>query len=492
MAPRVALIGLRFTSNRRAPVVRARDLGSGWLASGAAVLNAARAAGPTGADPLAAFVAAMDATGPWQPLPVLAAGMPPAGPLYDDIADDLFARSLRAVAEMHPVDAIFLTLGGAWATPSEPDMNGKLLEGLREVAGPKVQLYATLAAAADVSDRMAAAADVLLPAESRQVATQAEQAAVLLRFARSGRLAPATAAVRLPLLWPRTTIAGERLAALRAMGVRRLALAPEIAAAAIVGGLPHADGPGTGLTVVVTARRAAADAEAVAREIAAEVWSQRQGCEAPLASIAAAIATAVGGQGPRTLLLDAGDAIEEGAAGQSTELLSALAWRGAAQCLSAFHVDPVLVERARNAGVGATIAAVFNSAPGGAVTAGRLEAEAVVGAVAEALPPGEPPFDHSGPACALQIGGVTVAVVSRRYLVRDPAAFGALDIDIAALQTVVLKGRLASLDPAVRLALPPAVHDVDVPGATSPGGAPGLDFGRPVYPLNKDVSWPPE
>jgi len=159
--------------------------------------------------------------------------------------------------------------------------------------------------------------------------------------------------------------------------------------------------------------------------------------------------------------------------------------------LSAFHVDPVLVERARNAGVGATIAAVFNSAPGGAVTAGRLEAEAVVGAVAESLPLGEPPFDRSGPACALQIGGITVAVVSRRYLVRDPAAFDALGIDLAALQTVVLKGRLASLDPAVRLVLPPIVHDVDVPGATSPAGAPALDLGRPVYPLNKEAGWPP-
>jgi microcystin degradation protein MlrC len=191
------------------------------------------------------------------------------------------------------------------------------------------------------------------------------------------------------------------------------------------------------------------------------------------------------------LLLDAGDAIEEGAAGQSTELLSALAWRGAEQCLSAFHVDPVLVELARNAGVGATIAAVFNSAPGAAVTAGRLEAEAVVGAVADALPPGEPPFDRSGPACALQIGGVTVAVVSRRYLVRDPAAFGALGIDVAVLQAVVLKARLASLDPAVRLALPAAVHDVDAPGATSPSGAAGLDLGRKVYPLSKEAIWPP-
>lgn len=491
MAPRVALIGVGFTSNRQAPVLRARDFGPGWVAAGAALLNAARASGPTAADPLAAFVAAMDATGPWQPLPVLAAGAPPAGPLDDEIADDLFARSLRAVAEQHPVDAIFVALGGAWATPTEPDMNGKLLEGLREVAGPKAQILATLAAAADVSDRMAAAADVLLSAETRQMATQAEQAAVLLRFARSGRLAPATAIIRLPLLWPRTATAGDRLAGLRAAVVRRLALAPDIAAAALVGGLPHADGPGTGLAVVVTARRAAADAEAFACEIAAEVWSQRQGCEAPLASIAAAIATAVGGSGPRTLLLDAGDAIEEGAAGQSTELLSALAWRGAVHALSAFHVDPVLVERARNAGVGATIAAVFNSAPGGAVTAGRLEAEAVVGAVAESLPLGEPPFDRSGPACALQIGGITVAVVSRRYLVRDPAAFDALGIDLAALQTVVLKGRLASLDPAVRLVLPPIVHDVDVPGATSPAGAPALDLGRPVYPLNKEAGWPP-
>ena len=81
MGPRVALLGMILESNRFArPAGRADFERLTWL-GGDALLTEARAEIPSLALEFAAFVRAMDATGPWTPLPVLLAASHPAGPV---------------------------------------------------------------------------------------------------------------------------------------------------------------------------------------------------------------------------------------------------------------------------------------------------------------------------------------------------------------------------------------------------------------------------
>src|SRR5262245_19028240 len=79
--PRVALIGLALESNRGSRPASEEDFRSVCWLEGEEILTQARAATPAMPMEAAAFVKAMDATGPWQPLPILIASSFPAGPI---------------------------------------------------------------------------------------------------------------------------------------------------------------------------------------------------------------------------------------------------------------------------------------------------------------------------------------------------------------------------------------------------------------------------
>ncbi|MDH3771468.1 MAG: M81 family metallopeptidase, partial [Nitrospirota bacterium] len=70
-SPRVALLGLSLECNRFAPIATKADfLGRYWF-EGEAITSAARAKTSAIAQEAGAFVRMMDATGPWEPLPLI-------------------------------------------------------------------------------------------------------------------------------------------------------------------------------------------------------------------------------------------------------------------------------------------------------------------------------------------------------------------------------------------------------------------------------------
>ena len=81
MAPRIALAGMILESNRFAkPAEREEFSGFVWE-QGQALLAEARAETSAIAQEFGSFVKAMDATGPWQPVPCLLAASHPSGPV---------------------------------------------------------------------------------------------------------------------------------------------------------------------------------------------------------------------------------------------------------------------------------------------------------------------------------------------------------------------------------------------------------------------------
>ena len=78
--PRIALLGIMLESNAFAPPATEADFRRHYYREGEALLEDARA--PVSAMPreMAAFLRAMDATGPWEPVPLLFANNPPWGP----------------------------------------------------------------------------------------------------------------------------------------------------------------------------------------------------------------------------------------------------------------------------------------------------------------------------------------------------------------------------------------------------------------------------
>ena len=76
---RVAIIGVWLESNRSAPVAHAQDFKDFYELEGEAILERAREKNPSIMGEAAAFVKTMDATGPWEPVPILLAGCHPHG-----------------------------------------------------------------------------------------------------------------------------------------------------------------------------------------------------------------------------------------------------------------------------------------------------------------------------------------------------------------------------------------------------------------------------
>ena len=98
-----------------------------------------------------------------------------------------------------------------------------------------------------------------------------------------------------------------------------------------------------------------------------------------------------------------------------------------------------------------------------------------------------------GPSAALNIGGITVVVISNRYQCADPMFFEAFGLDIAAARVVVVKSRghfRGGFDEFFRHA---QVIEVDAPGLTSPilSRFPWQHMPRPVLPIDDHAQWSP-
>ena len=140
--PRVALMGMILESNRNArPAARADFESLTWL-RGNRLMAEARSEPSSLAPEFAAFVRAMDATGPWRPVPLLLAACHPHGPVEEAVFEDYAARIVSGLSQ--PVDAVYLSHHGALARTPLDYPAGELARRLRGSAGPRVPTEATL------------------------------------------------------------------------------------------------------------------------------------------------------------------------------------------------------------------------------------------------------------------------------------------------------------------------------------------------------------
>ena len=84
------------------------------------------------------FVAAMDRSGPWEPVPILVASAPPGGPADDAFFRRCIARIEDGLASTMPFDAVYITNHGAMTTTVDEDPGGELYAAVRAQIGPDV------------------------------------------------------------------------------------------------------------------------------------------------------------------------------------------------------------------------------------------------------------------------------------------------------------------------------------------------------------------
>jgi microcystin degradation protein MlrC len=509
--PRVALAGFILESNAFAPVATEQDFRDRYYFEGGEILDQAAREHSVMPMEMAAFVRAMHATGPWQPVPLILTGYEPAGPVDHAFFVRTVDAMVAALAASGPVDAVYVSNHGAMTTTETHDPDGEMVARIREAVGADAAIVVTLDLHANISELLVEASDLIIGYQTNphvDMLERGEEAAWSLRTILAGAR-PEAAFIRLPLT-PASVVLLTRegpYADLIELGQRRKReLAGAIFNVSVFGGFVFGDTPKNGVSVVVTGRDDGDAARALAVEIAARGWADRQRFRKRLTSLEEAVSLAVEAgndtSAPAVIFSDAGDNPGGGGLGTTTWLLAALAEAGARGVLFGSFCDARLAAEAHERGVGADFEAVFNQDSESEFSK-RFSVPAKVVALGDGDVVGRRGLYGNrglalGPSCALEIGGqggITVVVISNRRQTADPMFFEMLGLDIGAARCVCVKSR-GHFRAGFDLWFPPEqVYEVDTPGLTSPvlERFQWRNLPRPVYPLDEDTDWvPPE
>lgn len=512
-APRVALLGFSIECNAFAPMARREDFEACVWLERDAILADARSATPIALGEMPGFVAAMDATGPWRPVPILLAMAEPNGPVEETVFAQMMLLWREGLERAAPLDAVYACMHGAALSTERTDPDGDMLAMVREVVGPDVPVVATFDLHANVSEAMVRSVDVFVGYRTNphlDLRERGEEAAAhvraLLRGARTERRF-----VRLPIIPPTVTLLTGSDATDRPfgemidLGQRRIAdpdCVGRILNVSVMGGFAYSDTPKNGLAVVVTAREGhGATAEALTEEIATLGWANSKRFRATLTALdeATAMAKAAGDDPSRPALCfaDVADNPGGGGRGNTMWILEAFHRAGVRGCLVGIIHDPPLAAAAHAAGEGTFLEARFNTAVTDAFSK-PFRAAAVVHALSEGRVTGRRGIFAGrdirlGRSAALDLGGIMVVVVSYRTQCADPAFFELFGLDIGAARSVVVKSRghfRAGFD---EFFSNDRIIEVDAPGLTSPilSRFAWRRLPRPVLPLDEDVTWLP-
>ena len=474
-----------------------------WF-EGEALLTEARSAAPRMLAELPGFVADMDAAGDWAPVPMMLAMAEPNGPVEQAVFQRMMAVWESGLRAAGALDGVYLVLHGAGLTTEDDDPEGTLLALVRGIVGPDAPVVASLDLHANVSEASLALMNGFVGYRTNPHMDMREcgaESAVLLR-ALMGGVRTHIASVRLPIVPPTVSMLTEPGVADRPygelidLGQRRMREAPfagVVLNVSVMGGFAFADTPHNGLTTVVTATDKGA-AEALAQEIAEAGWARRDRFQAALTpmdqAVERALATAAGGKA--LAFADVADNPGGGGRGNTLHILRAFIEAGVRDAVVGLIWDPDLAADAHVAGVGQGFGAVF----------GR-NADAVWRSPARVLALHDAPvlgrrgiFAGNtiplGRMALLDVGGVRVAVASRRVQCADPAFLEALGVDLALVRCLVVKSRGHFRGGFDEYFGPEAIVEVDAPGLTSPvlSRFDWTRLPRPVLPIDAGVTWP--
>jgi microcystin degradation protein MlrC len=292
-------------------------------------------------------------------VPTLMGTATPAGPLTAEAYGDLSDRLLAAIAGAGLVDAVLLALHGAMVAEGEPDADGALLERVRSLIGRDRPLVVSLDYHANVSPRMAAAADALVAYRTYPHVDQrlrGRRAAALAAQAASGRVHPTQALSKPPLLI--NILAQETgVEPLRSLlqGLDELEDTHSYLDASILAGFPYADVPEAGPACVVVTDDAPELASETAERLSARIWQFRHDLTATPPGPEEAVRRALACRETPVVLVDLGDNVGGGSAADSTVLIQELIRQGATAAIVVLH-DPEAVRACAAAGVGEDVA----------------------------------------------------------------------------------------------------------------------------------------
>ena len=289
----------------------------------------------------------------------LVANATPAGPVTDRAFDALTSELIERLEESGPLDGLLLALHGAMVVESFPDGDAEVLRRLRSALGDELPIVVTHDAHANVAPVEVELSTALLLYKEVPHVDQRERglhaAQVMAGIVLDG-VKPVQAIEKPPLLYNilfhNTNVEPMRPLVEEARRLERTN--PKILAVSVPVGYQYADVPQMGPSVVVVTNGDSELAETEAKRLAGMMWAHRKVMALDLPDAAAAVRLAISEPNTPVVLVEMGDNIGGGSAGDSTAILAELLAQGARGFVSALF-DPEAVQHAVEAGVGAQL-----------------------------------------------------------------------------------------------------------------------------------------
>lgn len=361
----------------------------------------------------------------WQAIPALVADATPSGRLTRDCYEAIAAEIVAAAAREKP-QAVLLNLHGAMVAEHQEDGEGELIARLREAVGPQAVIAATLDLHANVTERMATGADILVSYRTYPHIDNykiAEEAVELVARALRGEIKPVTVMRRgaeiAGLDSGRTTQTGPMTEAL-AMA-RKLGSEPGVLSVSVNAGFFKADIAEVGPSVVIVGEGERAALARRAEPLLAHIKATRGISTVRYATVADAIALAKakGRVGAPVVIADFADNPGGGGYSDSTGVLRGMIEAEISNAAAAAICDPDVAAACHKAGLGATLTLDV----GGKIDPGIAPGVRVTGTVTH-LSDGRFTITgpmmtgmriDMGPTATLKTGGVEIVVGSRRF-----------------------------------------------------------------------------
>lgn len=379
-------------------------------------------------------------------IPIISAWAGASGPLDDETLAFFREKIVSGLENAGPLDAVFLSLHGAAAADSEPDVEGHLIEAARSVVGPDMPIVTPLDHHANMTRRMIEGVDGLVShrTQPHDPYDTGKQAAHLLFAILRGELKPTMAYHHIPIFTHQEQFLTSRGPMKRWFDrAREMETLPGVASVSNFPIQPWLDVPeGSWTNVVIThddielARRLSAELAQMAWDMREDFWVFES------IPVDQAVEKALQASTGLVLLSDTGDSVFGGATGDSNFILQELVRRQVPQRALLTMVDPEAVAVAYAAGEGSEITTTLGGKRDphfgspfevtgrvAMLAEGFMEAEAI----------GRHSFDM-GKTALLEIGEIRVVVTENVGLGSNhPAVFRRYGLEPAEAKMLVMK-----------------------------------------------------
>lgn len=422
----------------------------------------------------------------------------PCGPVTKDVYELVRDQILGAIDQQGPFDAALLGLHGATVCEHTDDGEGELLEAIREKVGMEMPIAVTLDLHANVSDRMAELANIIIPCKTFPHVDMYDtglDAAKLIKRTLDGEINPVVTVRRGAMLdaadHGRTTSPGPMLDAQESAA--QLLEKPGVIAASICSGFPWADIEYAGASVQIISDGPGAHYGQYAEDIVEEIWQKRHIFTVNPVSVESAVARIqeIGKTDRPVVLGYLSDQPGAGGYSDSTWLLKGMFEAGISDAAYAFMVDPECAEICAEKGIGAEVELEI----GGNIdpaSSPPLTIRGVVTAVTDGRykltgPMGTGATMRLGTTACVYVDGIDVILVSHRSQVFDQEAFRHVGIEPELKQVLVVQSQHH-----FRAAYGPIAEEIII--VDDGRGLVTRNFGvreyvnvrRPIYPLDLD------